>query len=49
MRTGDVTSNIMTVVNTAVVHLKVVERVDPESSHHKGKNPFLSFSVSIMR
>ena len=33
--------NMITIVNTAVlVYLKVVKRVNPKSSHHKGKNIF---------
>ena len=27
----------MTIVNSCVVYLKIVKRVDPKSSHHKGK------------
>ena len=27
----------MTIVNSYMVYLKVVKRVDPKSSHHKGK------------
>lgn len=28
-----------------MVHLNVVKRVDPKSSHHKGKKAFPSFSI----
>lgn len=35
----------MTIVNSCVVYLKIVKRVDPKSSHHKGKK--ISFLVFI--
>ena len=34
----------MSIVNAAVWYLKVIKRVDPKSSHHKGENLFFFFS-----
>ena len=37
----DVVENMINIINMAVIYIKVVKRVNPESSHHKEKNFFL--------
>ena len=33
--------NMMAIVNTALCYLKVVNRLDPKTSHHTQKNTFI--------
>ena len=46
--TRDVMYKMINIINTAVSQIKVVKRVNPVSSHHKGKIFFFYFfNVSI--
>lgn len=49
INTRDVMYNMIDIINTATqththIYIKVVKRMNPESSHHKEKMLFVSFS-----